>query len=337
MMRRKAPATFFCLAVLGVLPATAHGQTSPKSIDAAREAARAAADKGQELYDAGRYEEAIVAFHDADKTFHASTILLMLARSYEKLGRLREARAQYQQVIDEVLANYAPRIFFEAQLEARKELEALVPRIPTLQVTVTGAPAADVQLTVDGAPATVGEALQLDPGEHTVSATVPGRAQATQLVNLEERAKAQIMLVLQAAAPPPPPPQAPPSRQAPVRVRPKGPESPPPSARGYVGPAIAAFGVAGLAVGVGAVTGALTLSKGSKLREECLGARCYDDSGGNTYDSAETLGALSTVSFVGGGIAAAAGVTLLLWPRSSEGAQVGVGVGPGWTGVRGAF
>lgn len=325
-MRTRVRETFLCVALLGAFPAAAYGQPAPESIEAAKEAARIAADKGQEHFDAGRYKEAIAAFRDADQKFHAPTIQLMIARAHEKLGQLREARAQYQQVVDEKLALYAPRPFFQAQLDAKKEMEALIPRIPTLQVTVKGAPAADVQLTVDGRTATVGEALPLDPGEHAVVATAPDGAQATQQVKLEERARKQIALVLQ------PPPTAQPSQPT-ASAEAEG--SPP--ARGYVVPALAAFGVAGLGIGIGAITGGLTLSKGSELRKDCPDRVCYDDSGGDTYDSVQTLGAVSTVSFVVGGVAAAAGVALLLWPRSDAGAQVGMVVGPGWTGVRGVF
>lgn len=325
-MRTRARAALLCVTLLAALPAPeALAQPTPE----AKAAAGVAADKGLDLYTAGRYEEALAAFEKADQTFHAPTFVLMMARSLAKLGRLCEARARYQQVIDEPLAHYAPPAFFKAQAQAKEELPPLLPRIPTLQVSVTGAPASYLRLIIDGLPAAPGKALPLDPGDHIVTAAIPGFGRETRQVTLQEGAHEQVTLDLQAL---PPEPSA---RTTTPDARPE--EAPPPEpSRSYAAP-IAAFGVAGVALGVGVVTGALSLSKGSELKEECPGGRCYNDAGGDTYDGVETLSTVSNVSFVVGGVAAAAGVALLLWPQRSEGAQVGVVVGPGWTGMRGAF
>lgn len=312
----RARAFFFCLALAGALPAQAHAQPAPRSVNEARAEARALANQGLELYKAGRYPEALTAFRDADRRLSAPTIRLMIARTHDKLGQLIQARKVYRAIVEQKLELYAPKVFFEAQDEAKRELEALNARIPTLQVTVTGAPANDLRLRINGRTVTAGKWLELDPGEYKVLASAPQRELAARRVTLQEGAKTQIALHLAATS---------------------GPAEPASPQRGYVGPAMAAFGLAGLAVGIGTVTGVLTLGRTSALEEECRQRWCYDDAGGDSYDSAHTLGAVSTASFVVGGVAAAAGVALLVWPRSRDGAEVGVVVRPGWTGLRAAF
>ncbi|WP_437726446.1 tetratricopeptide repeat protein [Sorangium sp. So ce861] len=192
------------------IPATAAGQQSQPTAEA-KLAARALANKGVELFDAGRYEDALTAFRGAEALVHAPPLVVMAARSCERLGRLIEARSLYQRVLDEPLAATAPRAFQEAQAEAKTELAALAPRIPTLEVALAGTAQGAVQLTLDGehiAPATP---VQRDPGEHTLVGVEPGRPPVTTKVRLDERMKRYIILDLT-----PPSPEATPTRSAPV-------------------------------------------------------------------------------------------------------------------------
>jgi hypothetical protein len=298
-------------------------------------AARAAADRGQQLFDAGQYAEAIAAFQEADKIFHAPTFTVMIARAQDRLGRLLEARATYEQILAEQLAHYAPTAFFDAQAAARKELDALVPRIPTLQVFVTGVPTSTAQLTVDGASAPIGQPLPRNPGEHAFTASASGRVSVTQKLTLQEGAATQVTVAL-APLPPPAPEKPPASPSPPPPLKPEH-GAPATPERGYLVPAIAAFGAAGVAVAVGTITGAMSTSRVSTLEDRCPDHTCYDDTA-DPYDSAHTLATVSTVSFAVGGVAVAAGVTLLLWPRGDQRtAQVSMTVAPGWLALKGGF
>jgi hypothetical protein len=93
-------------------------------------------------------------------------------------------------------------VFFEAQAEARQELEQLTKRIPTLRITVNGVPAENVELTVDDRPAAAGEVLQLDPGNHRIVAAAPGREWVAKRVVLREGASERLTLVLAVPAAP---------------------------------------------------------------------------------------------------------------------------------------
>src|SRR6185436_8173197 len=97
-----------------------------------------------------------------------------IARAQDKLGGLIEARTTYERILDEDLDSSAPAPFLEAQAKAKKELSAIIARIPTVQILVTGAPPDLVRLTVDRVAAKVGRRLPQNPGEHTIIALAPG-------------------------------------------------------------------------------------------------------------------------------------------------------------------
>ncbi|AKT38668.1 tetratricopeptide repeat protein [Chondromyces crocatus] len=259
------------VALTASTPGLAKAQ-SPASAPVAgdRERARALANEGFGHFEAGKYEEALKAFEEAERNFHAPTILLMVARSHVQLGHHQEARAVFQRIIDEKLANYAPAEFFEAQQQARTEIAALPPASP-------------------------GES----PGAPTTSPIAP----------VSE------------------PPSAPGDAQS------SGSRS-----SGSLLPAAIAFGVAGVGVGVGAVTGLMSFGVASDLEKSCdVSGRC-PESERATKDKGMTLATVSTVSFVLAGVAAAAGVTLVvLRPGKSSQEPVNVVAGPGWMGVRGRF
>ncbi|WP_437511461.1 hypothetical protein [Sorangium sp. So ce1099] len=184
------------------MPAVAVAQQAQPTAQA-KDAARSLANKGQELFDAGRHEEALAAFREAEALFHAPPLLQMIARSCERLGRLLEARSFYQRVVDEPLAADAPRAFQQAQADARVELAALAPRVPTLEVAVRGAAPGAVVLTLDGE--RIGQAVPVerDPGSYTLVAAVPGQNPVTKTIRLNEGAKERVTLDL------PPPAAAP--------------------------------------------------------------------------------------------------------------------------------
>ncbi|MDI3289612.1 tetratricopeptide repeat protein [Polyangium sp. 15x6] len=97
----------------------------------------------------------------------------------------------------------------------------------------------------------------------------------------------------------------------------------PAPSKGSVVPGVISLGVGAIGLGVGAVTGAFSMAKVSDVR-----SRCQDDHCLSAYrveaDEARTLGQVSTAAFVVGGVAAAAGVVLLvLRPGGTAGASTG--------------
>ncbi|WP_437511472.1 tetratricopeptide repeat protein [Sorangium sp. So ce1099] len=176
----------------------------------AKATARALADQGLSHYEAGRHAEALRAFHEAEAAVHAPTLLLMIARTYEKLGRLTESRAVYRRLVNEELAPGSPRAFLAAVDEAKQELAALEPRIPTLEVTLSGAAPDAVVLTVDSERIAPSMPVERDPGEHQVAAAIAGQRLVTKTIRLEEGTREHVVLHLT------PPSAAPLSARAPA-------------------------------------------------------------------------------------------------------------------------
>jgi hypothetical protein len=75
------------------------------------------------------------------------------------------------------------------------------------------------------------------------------------------------------------------------------------------------FGVGALGLGLGAVTGVLALVKGNDVKSRCTGDVCALSAQGD-LDAIHTLGTLSTVGFVIGGVGVAAGAVVLVVSRS---------------------
>jgi hypothetical protein len=97
-------------------------------------------------------------------------------------------------------------------------------------------------------------------------------------------------------------------------------------------------GVVGL--GVGAVFGAMSLSKHNEAAQECPGRTCPSMTGSKAWSDAVSLGNVSTVAFVAGGAVLAAGVVLwFVAPRPTEngGASAQLSVGPSSVSLRGTW
>jgi hypothetical protein len=227
--------------------------------------------------------------------------------------------------------------------ERRKQLEALIrdrmraleARLPRLRIVLTSPPSG-VQVRSDDKelPAVVlGEALPADPGPHQVRVSAPGYREETRSVTLAEGKTAVVEIALQKVD------GSEPSAQ--------------PSARSWQRPtgiALTAAGAVGL--GVGAVTGILSLDKLSDVESGCPDyplCPVDDKAGQDDLSSAKALGNVSTAAFIAGGVLAATGVVLLVvhpgrerepaaGARAAGGAgSVSVVLGPGRLDFQGRF
>ncbi|MGK4006744.1 tetratricopeptide repeat protein [Sorangium sp. So ce1036] len=175
-----------CLLLFGTLLASPVAAQAQQPSAQAKAAAIARADEGWAHYEAGRYTEALQAFREAEATIHAPPFLLMVARCYAKIGRLLDARAAYQLILDEKLAPGAPPAFREAQATAKVEQAALELRIPTVEVVVSGTVPEALALTLDGVEIALTTAVQRDPGHHTLVVRSPGREPLVKTIRLVE-------------------------------------------------------------------------------------------------------------------------------------------------------
>ncbi|KYF53704.1 hypothetical protein BE08_12830 [Sorangium cellulosum] len=173
---------------------SAAAQTTQASPQQDRAVAVALAERGWKHYEAHRYTEALRAFREAEAKAHAPAFLLMAARCHVNMGDLLDARAAYQLVVDEKLAPGAPPEFAEAKADAREELAALEPRIPTVEVAVTGAAPGKLDVTLDGERIALSTPVQRNPGHHPLVVRVAGRNPLVRTIWLVEGARERIEL-----------------------------------------------------------------------------------------------------------------------------------------------
>jgi len=338
-------ATLLCAALLVMAPAVAMAQPATPNSDA-KDSARKLAERGYELFQAGKYGEAIGHFEKAEQLFHAPPHLLFIARSQAKLGKLLAARAAYDAIVAERLASYAPDAFVLAQQEARIEVAALRTRLPTLELRIRGAAPSAVAVQIDGASVPVARERQrfpVDPGKHTVVARSGGATPLIRSVTVMESTSTPIELSFDGAP-----------STAPVGAGAGDPgQAPDDGVPSSLVPPIVAFAVGGLGLGVGAVTGAMSLSKVADIEERCAEdasgvKRCRPEDEPDA-DTARTLGTVSTVSFVVGSVGVGTGVLLLLLraqddapapaqvSRRARGVTVTPLIGTRFLGVQGQF
>ncbi|MBW2529671.1 MAG: hypothetical protein JRI23_36180 [Deltaproteobacteria bacterium] len=323
-MRRIALAVVVLCSVL--LGWAHHGRAAPtRNSEQGKKAALPFAQKGLDLFDAGRYVEAIAEFQRAEDLFHAPTHLKYMAEAHERLGQLLEAQRHYGEAIADQLPESAPEVFQRVQTEAREALTNLVKRIPTLEVEVQGIDRELVRITVDGEnwPSWWERPRRFNPGKHEVMAAADGYLAVVRSVTLAEGARDRLVIDMST------PDQAP------------TPEEPPASPGGSYVPAIVAFGIGGVGLLVGAITGGMSLGKVSELDERCPDKSCPAEDE-ELADEAKLLGNVSTAGFVIGGIGVAAGVALLIWrPGGDEPSETAFHIrpriGPGAFYLEGAF
>ena len=350
------PVRFVALAMAMVLgwSGTAHATD-----DSAKAAARELANQAKRDFDAGKFEEAGRKFQQAYVIAKAPTLALWSARSLLKQGQLVAASEFYRQATllapNDLWIGNAQQV---AQDDARKELDELQPRIPKLRITVEGAEAKDVDLTVDDAKiptAMLGVAIPTDPGRrHIVGKR--GTEVVARTVEMSEGEHRETVLrftIVTPSVPPPPvvaevPPSPPPIAEQ-AASPPLVPAAAPPVAATAVVPELRhdvlattpastipeaqtaastggaqqAWGWVTFSVGLaglitGVVTGVGVMSK-SGLRSDCPNGTCDPSKvSSSSVSNYNVLRDISIAGFIVGGVGTVLGVTLLLTSPSHE-------------------
>jgi hypothetical protein len=313
--------SFLLVATAAPLARAGDNKSDPKY------AARALAEHGYALYEAGKYQEALTALEQAERLFHAPTLLFAIARAQAAMGRLVEARATYQRVVDEKLAPGAPQAFRDAQTSSKDAVAALDKRIPLLRIAVRGGGGRALRVTLDGAEVDGWRAdrdLPANPGAHQITVVPLGGVGMSRSVDLAEGARAVVEIELPGAAP----------------IIAAAPAAPPPDApRPWLVPSLASFGVGALGLGLGIGAGVVTLSKASALKARCPTGTCpYSDQNQRDVGAANAMGTAATVGVVLAGAGVATGVVLLVVkPGSRREARAALDVGPGSIRITGVF
>lgn len=330
------------VALILLAPASAAAQhEATMTVAQKKVAARTKGEEGFTLFEEGKWQGAYELFSEAEAHFHTPSFVLYMARSKRKLGKLLEARALYARVLNELLPGGVPGAFREAQTSASSEVDELEALVPSLHIAVEGAPMESVRVRINGViSSTWQDGMDLNPGVHTVEVGANGMATVMKSVKLVEGTSERIAIGLV--------PQS--SNEAPVPV-------PAPLAIPYhrseiLAPAdtapeitsktlgIVSLSAGGVGIFVGAVTGLAAMEKRDEVTNDCAVSNRCSQSQQSDLDESGTLGTVSIVSLIAGGVGLGVGTYLLLTGSDSKPtvkASVSPWLGAGYAGVKGTF
>ena len=335
--RRRAIRTTLVALVLVASPSLAHADPTA----AEKESARNHMQQGDAQRDKGEKEAALKSYEAADAIMHVPTTGLEVARMQAALGLLLEARETLARVAKLPAKANEPAPFVAARKAAAELANDVNTRLPSLAVVIANAdPAHQPTLMIDNETVPVQGAdvhRKMNPGKHVVVARA-GQVEKREEITLGERDQKTATFDLK------PPPVAPPPP----------PEPPPPN--GLAKPLLyGGFALAIVGVGVGSVTGLMSIARVNDVKPQCEGGTRCPASTASDIDTAKTLGTISTVAFIAGGVGVGLGVAGLLMSKgdksgseptpsaSHERAKRAWSVtaepviGPTWAGVRGVF
>jgi hypothetical protein len=270
--------------------------------------------QGRAALEAKDYATACAKLAASQRLDAAVGTLISLAECEEDRGQLAGARAHWQEAANLAEATHDKH---DRAVFARERLAQLEPRVPRLTLRVSTRAPKGMIVMLDGLPlgeTDLGLPRSLDPGTHAVQISATGHAPRTLRVDLTEGQRRELDLEPgEAIAAAPPPPQEPLPREPPPTT-----PAPTPERGSWHRPvAYAAGGLGVVGIAVGSVLGLEASSKWSKAKQDC-GAGCPSGSIARSERSdASTDGTISTVGFVAGGVALAAGIVLYLTAPSS--------------------
>lgn len=326
--------------------------------------------EGRALLKDKKYSEACPKLAESLRLDPAIGTMLYLADCYEKNGQTASAWAMFNDAASAAHnANQGDR-----ELKAKQRVDALAKKLVKLSIAPgpDNAGVADLEIKRDGVvigSALFGTAVPVDPGDHKIEVTAPGKKTWSGVATVPSKAGSSVAFVIPRLEdlPPPPPPEptvtatavVPPpaptvtakatSAPTPTFTAPPPPTGPDNSNVRTIGLVVGGVGVAGLAVA--GVLGGLAKSKNDEaLAKYCDQDNCTDEKGIVLTNDAKTLAIGSTVGFVLGGVTLATGAVLILYPALAKPSSPTSGktstrrpsppeivVGPGSLTVRGRF
>jgi len=313
---------------------------------------------GHKLLKAGKIHEACEKFAESQRLDPALGTFLSLAACHEKEGRnatawteFTDARQQATRMNDAARAEYA-RVHIDS-------IEKLLHRVV---IEVLSRPEG-IEVKLDRqtlGSAAWGTAIPLDPGEHVIDVTAPGRRPWQRCVVAgpgagTDRIEVPNLDDVNASPPPPPPPPPPPDRTSstitasppppPVPTGDTTPSTPSSwNSKKTIGVVVAGVGLVGVGVAIG--TGLHAMSLASDRDALCApGTVCYNQQAFNLNHDAQVNQLVAVISGVVGAVAIGAGGVLFFTagsgqPKPATGrVQLTPMIGAGTAGLRlgGAF
>jgi len=333
---RAFAASFACAAILTSVQVMAEPTAAERSL------AAALFDQGRTLMTEGKLDEACSKLAESQRLDPGGGTLLNLALCHEKQGKIATAWTEFREARAIAKRDNRP----DRESAADGEISKLEPQLFKVSVVV----AADIKvpgmtIEIDGLPlpeAAWGTPFPVDPGSRAIIVRAPGYREWRGMVEAGKTAGTANVNVpnlqregigdgdvipaptgTSTGTPPPPGSSAP------------GPDAPSSGMRtgGFV---VGGIGV--LLIGVGSVTGAMAIAKGSKATElGCKGAFCPNAEALEQSDQGLTLAHVSTATFAIGLASVAAGTIMILAAPKKAPVQASISVGPQFISVTGKF
>jgi len=251
--------------------------------------------QGRALATAQDYAHACPKFSESLRLDPAAGTLLNLADCEEQIGRLASAWAHFKELGDELPRTDERQ---EVALERARILERRLPHL-TVELSFATAPEATVKCDdVELGRGSLGVALPVDPGEHTVVVSQPGRTLQPVVFTLAE-GQSRVLVVG-------------PGEAIPVEGDGSAPAGAGKRTAGWI---VGGVGVAALATGT--YFGIRALEDRSDSNAHCDGSLCADPAGAQAYQDAKGEARVADVGLGIGVIAVAVGSYLLFTTRDA--------------------
>ncbi|AKV01306.1 hypothetical protein AKJ09_07969 [Labilithrix luteola] len=275
-----------------------------------RETARSLMEDGDAKADRGDWKAALKAYEQADQIMHVPSTGYELAYAQANLGLLIEARDTLARVarIPLPAKGSEPAPFTAARRKAETLSNDLAKRIPSITLQLQNVDASQPpQILVDGESLSYAAAQvprKVNPGPHRIVVRQASVERSANVVVAEHDSRTVTLDLAGATTMPPPP----------VEDTKSSSSSSSSTSRILV---YGGFGLAIVGAGVGGVTGVMSFLKTKDLKDQCDGNQC-PPSKQNELDSTKTLGNISTVAFIAGGVGLAAGIIGLVIAPNKE-------------------
>lgn len=312
-----ALATSFAI-TLATIPASAEGEEQEQEQALSR--ARAKFQQANELEQAGNWAGALRRFREVGQVRMTAQVRYHIALCEENLGQLVAALGGYELALANA-QDVGPG--FHSEVEA--SIESLRARIPMLTIERgPGAEAATIELDgVSLGASSIGVAVPVDPGPHTLRATAPGYEPFQATVHADERGQQSVSVSLQ----PSPEPAA-----APASTATTGSSSAPPSPAPLFSHEVLTYGsfaAGGLFLAGGGVAFLMRERKLDDAKEICgknADPSCRDDTAATRALASDALDAANLWEYAGwsslgvGLVGVGAGTYLLLTQTKDDAA-----------------
>lgn len=234
-----------------------------------------------------RFADAEKALRRADELDPTPQNKLDLAQALSEQGKLVEGSKVLHDLADATDSSPAGK---KAQDAAKKALKELEPRIPWIQVEVTGPGAGVTVVTkLDDAEVDAVAEIPSNPGDHKVTISADGFDPAEKSFTLKEGAHEHLSFAL--------------APSAAAKAASKG--------GGTLVPGLLGLGVGAVGLGLGIGFGVVALGQTSDAKKNCTGNIC-SPAAADDISASKTSGTISTAGFIVGGVGVAAGVVMLI-------------------------